>query len=350
MSPDTLAHLNKIFFFQYHLKKLVIDRFSLYNVAPIYKYKCAKINFKNGVTKLPKNRLFQIVYYILEKQKVTAPELAKKFEVSQRTIYRDIDTISNAGIPIYTTRGKDGGISILDTFVLKKAFFSKSEQKLMLDALQGLSFIDQKETSKLLTKFCSIFQIKEDNWIEVDFSSWKSNQPTEKQFNRIKDAILNRNVISFQYINNSGKRTKRNLNPDKLIFKSGNWYVHGFCHLRKEYRLFKLTRIRDLKVLNHNFHWKKLSAKIIHETDKTDLVQVKLKFNKTIAARVYDEFSEDIELDAQGNLYLTTNLPNNDTLYSYILSFANNVEVISPLPVRKQIADKIAKIQEIYKT
>lgn len=309
-----------------------------------------KSTLRTEVTNLSKNRLFQIVYYILEKGKVTAPELAKKFEVSERTIYRDIDTLSGTGIPIYTTRGKEGGISILDTFVLEKAVFSKAEQKIVLNALQGLSFIDQKETAKLLTKFSSLFQIREKSWIKVDFSTWKSNQPSEKLFNNVRNAILNRNIISFQYVDTLGKQTKRDLNPDKLVFKSGNWYVYGYCLLRKEYRLFKLTRMRNLTVLKRKFPLQKPPARLNTTMAKTNLIQVQLKFNKKIASRVYDEFSEDISTDAQGNLYVTTNLPNNDTLYSYVLSFTDNVEVISPLHVREQIAKKIEKIKEKYKT
>ncbi len=293
--------------------------------------------------KVRKNRLFQILYYILEKGKVTAPELAKKFEVSIRTIYRDIDTISSIGVPIYTTQGKDGGISILDTFILEKSFFTESEQELIINALQGLPFIEKKESEELLSKFSSLFQIKATNWIEVDFSSWKSNQPTQEQFNNMKEAILNQNMISFQYINNLGEMTERELNPCKLVFKSGNWYVYGYCHLRKEYCLFKLTRIKSLKMLKSKFSLQVPSPTYLKEIFSFDLIEIELKFDKKMAFRVCDEFSEDISTDAQGNLYVTTKLPNNATLYSYILSFASDIEVISPPQVREQLKLKIKK-------
>lgn len=299
---------------------------------------------------MPKNRLFQIMYYLLEKGKVTAPELAKKFEVSIRTIYRDIDVISSAGVPIYATPGKNGGIAIPDTFILNKSLFTESEQKLMVSALQGLAFLDKEESAELLAKFSSLFSIKDRNWLEVDFASWNSNQPTTAQFNQLKEAILNQNIISFDYTNNLGEVTARKLNPDKLIFKSGNWYVYGYCHLRHKFRWFKLTRIKNLKILTKKFKLQESPSPQTPEIVPFDLVTVKLKFTKKAAFRVYDEFSEDITTDAQGNLFVTTKLPNNERLYSYLLSFADNVEVISPLPVRKKIKLKIQKISKKYKT
>ncbi len=116
------------------------------------------------------SRLFRIVYYLLQNGKATAPELAQKFEVSIRTIYRDIDSISSAGIPIYATQGKGGGISILNDYTLDKSLFSEQEQEQMLTALQGMIATTEKNSNELLIKLNGLFQIKSTNWIEVDFS------------------------------------------------------------------------------------------------------------------------------------------------------------------------------------
>ena len=121
------------------------------------------------------NRLFKIVYYLLENGKSTAPELAEKFEVSLRTIYRDLDAISAAGIPVYATQGKGGGISLLNDYVLEKSLLSEEEREQMLMALQGISSTEGKNTDELLSKLSALFQIKTTDWIEVDFSDWVKN-------------------------------------------------------------------------------------------------------------------------------------------------------------------------------
>lgn len=116
------------------------------------------------------NRLFQIIYHLLENGKSSAPELAQKFEVSVRTIYRDLDTLSAAGIPIYATQGKGGGISLLEDYVLDRSLFSEKEKEQILLALQGIASVEGGNANELLSKLSALFQIKGTDWIEVDFS------------------------------------------------------------------------------------------------------------------------------------------------------------------------------------
>lgn len=132
---------------------------------------------------MSESRLFKMVYYLLEKGKSTAPELSEKFEVSIRTVYRDIDVISSAGIPIYATQGKNGGIFIADDFTMDKSFFTETEKEHILNALQGIIATDGKNSDELLTKLGALFQIKSTNWIEVDFSDWIQNNPKQDIFN-----------------------------------------------------------------------------------------------------------------------------------------------------------------------
>ena len=121
-----------------------------------------------GVLTLQINRLLEIVYALLRQKTVTAKELAERFNVSQRTIYRDIDTLSLAGIPVYTEKGKNGGISLLPEFVLSKSFLSEQEQNEILSALQGLSNIKTAETNQVLQKLSSIFNKSAANWLEKE--------------------------------------------------------------------------------------------------------------------------------------------------------------------------------------
>lgn len=189
---------------------------------------------------MKESRLFRILYYLLQHKKATAPELAEEFEVSVRTIYRDIDYISSAGVPIYATQGKDGGIAILDSFTLDKSMLTEIEKEQILTALEALIATDGKTTDELLIKLKTLFQMQTTNWIEVDFSDWFQEKPAQNIFNDIKKAILDRYVISFEYFNHQGNHVFRHIQPLKLLFKGKAWYVYGFCLLRNEYRFFKL--------------------------------------------------------------------------------------------------------------
>lgn len=293
------------------------------------------------------SRLFRILYYVLEKGKVTANELSEKFEVSVRTIYRDIDVISSAGIPIYATQGKGGGIEIADDFVLKKSLLSEKEQEQILVALKGLEGINKQYENELLTKLSAIFKIKNTNWIEVDFANWQRGNEYDELFNDIKSAIINKNIIRFTYFSSNEKETSREAKPIRLLFKGWDWYVYTFCLLRNEFRYFKLSRIRDLKILDENFEDSYEDVVLIKEMAYKETVRVKLKFDRKVAFRVYDEL-RDIKEDEEGNLYAEIELPNDYNLYNYIFSFGESVEVLEPIEIRNKIRDMINKMSKIY--
>jgi hypothetical protein len=293
------------------------------------------------------SRLFRILYYVLEKGKVTANELSEKFEVSVRTIYRDIDVISSAGIPIYATQGKGGGIEIADDFVLKKSLLSEKEQEQILVALKGLEGINKQYENELLTKLSAFFKIKNTNWIEVDFTNWQRGNEYDELFNYIKSAIINKNIIRFTYFSSNEKETSREVKPIRLLFKGWDWYVYTFCLLRNEFRYFKLSRIRDLKILDENFEDSYEDVVLIKKMEYKDTVHVKLKFDRKVAFRVYDEMG-DIKEDEEGNLYAEIELPNDYNLYNYIFSFGESVEVLEPIEIRNNIRDMINKMSRIY--
>ena len=296
-------------------------------------------------------RLFKIVYHLLEKGKSTAPELAEKFEVSIRTIYRDLDAISAAGIPIYTTQGKGGGIFIMQDFVLNKSILSEQEKEQILMALQGISITEHNQTDELLMKLGGLFQSKVTNWIEVDFSEWYKNTPNYDVFNLIKNAIFNQYIITFSYFAREGNYSNRTVEPIKLIFKNKDWYLYGFCLLRNDFRFFKLTRIKELKILSDTFkHEVKNIPEIETVIKHNNFIPAKLRFSPKAAFRVYDEFTDNISKDNQGNLYVNIDLPDNETLFSYILSFGDNVEILEPDYLRESMKEKLTLMLEKYIT
>lgn len=300
---------------------------------------------------MEQSRLFKIVYHLLEKGKSTAPELVEKFEVSIRTIYRDLDTISAAGIPIYATQGKGGGIFIMQDFVLNKSLLSEQEKEQILMALQGISATEHNQTDELLMKLSGLFQSKVTNWIEVDFSEWYKNTPNYDVFNLIKNAIFNQYTITFSYFAREGNYSNRTVEPIKLIFKNKDWYLYGFCLLRNDFRFFKLTRIKDLEISSDTFIREVKSSHEIETVIKNkNFIHAKLKFSPKVAFRVYDEFTDNVSKDNQGNLYVNIDLPDNETLFSYILSFGDNVEILEPDYLRHSMKEKLALMLEKYIT
>lgn len=299
---------------------------------------------------MQESRYFKIIYYLIENGFATAFELAEKFEVSVRTIYRDLDSLSSAGIPIYTTQGKGGGISILPSFTLDKSLFSLDEREKIVAAMQGILATEGKNTDALLTKLGALFQVKTTNWIEVDFSNWVHRTPQENYFNLLKEAILGKRVIHFIYYNPRKEKSVRKVEPLKLVFKSKDWYLYAFCLERQDFRFFKLTRMRDLEIISETFIPKETPLILDKTFHEEKVVLVKLKFDKTMAFRVYDEFLEEITEDSMGNLYVETKLPDNELLESYLFSFFNHVEVLEPIEVRERMQKKLEEMLKKYIT
>ncbi len=297
------------------------------------------------------NRLFQIVYILLHKKTITAKELAERFEVSVRTIYRDIDTLSSAGIPIYASQGKGGGISLLDDYVLDKSVLSEREQNEILYALQGLSITQAPETDKVLAKLNSLFNKNRTNWIEVDFSPWGSDEKRASQFTIIKDAILSRRILEFNYYSSSSEKSFRRVEPAKLVFKVNAWYLQGFCLTKNTDRFFKITRMSDVVMTEELFSEKPLKESSDNsQIEKTQSwIEVRLKISAQGAYRVYDEFDEnDIIKNKDDSFTITTSLPDNRWLIQYILSFGADIEVLAPQNIRDILRKELELIIRKY--
>ena len=300
---------------------------------------------------MKENRYFQMIYLLLEKGQMTAPELADYFEVSIRTIYRDIDILSSAGIPIYATQGKGGGIAIQDSYVLKKSLLSEQEQKQILMALQGIRVLEDEQINMLLSKLSGVFQRQQGNWLEIDFSTWTKSGAGKHNFQLLQSAIWKSRIVSFSYYSGKGEQTKRIIEPHKLVFKTSDWYLYGYCTLRKDFRFFKLTRIRDLKLQDAEY-MRETPEHIFERSDEFEMktVQVTLLFDAGMSHEVYEKFDEEVSEQADGSLLVTTILPDNELLYSYVLSCRERVEVLSPPYVRDNVRKRVGKMLEIYKT
>lgn len=294
-------------------------------------------------------RLFHILYILLNQKTITAKELAEQFEVSVRTIYRDIDILSQSGIPIYTSKGKGGGIGILSNFVLNKSLLLKEEQEEIISALQGLNATRYADDKGLIMKLSQIFGTSQTNWIEVDYSDWGDGN--KAIFLTAKEAILQKKVLEFDYYNRNSEKLSRSIEPLQLWFKNKTWYLWGYCRVKSDYRLFKLNRIKNMKITRETFtrtipaNTENLAKGFI--TDNA--VKITLKINHSMAYRVYDEFDPESITEEEGNFLVEYSCPEDEWLYGYILSFGKSAEVIEPPHIREIIKNYMTEVLNKYK-
>ena len=294
------------------------------------------------------NRLFEIVYILMQKKKITAKELADKFEVSIRTIYRDIEILSRANIPIYTIKGKDGGIGLLDEYVLNKTILSENEQNQILFALQGMKKVVGEDEKDILEKLSILFNKKVNDWIKIDFSNWGKDKTQKERFEMIKTAILNKNKIEFIYYNSNGNESKRIVEPLQIWFKDKSWYLISYCKLKEDYRIFKIARIKEIKILEEHFE-RELPKEQKEEKYNFKNILLELEINKEMAYRVYDEFeSKEISKKENGNFIVKVEYPENEWVYGYILSFGEHIKVLSPDKAKNIIKYKLEKTLKNY--
>jgi predicted DNA-binding transcriptional regulator YafY len=296
------------------------------------------------------NRLLEIVYVLLFQKTATAKELAERFQVSQRTIYRDIDALSLAGIPVYTEKGRGGGISLLPDFVLNKSILSEQEQNEILSALHGLSVIHTAGVGQVLQKLSAVFNKTAAPWLEVDFSDW--GYGNRQLFNDFKTAILARRVVEFDYYNAQGEMMRRRVEPQLIWFKSKAWYVKGFCLTRMDGRVFKLTRVRNLIATGERFAARDASAPSLPKPPARRPIPftcLTLRIAADMAYRVYDEFCEDsVSVEPDGSFLVAVTWPEDEWVYGTILSYGEKAEVLEPEHIRDIIRDRASGIVARY--
>lgn len=300
------------------------------------------------------NRLFEIIYLLLSHQTMTAKELSEHFEVSKRTIYRDIEALSGAGIPVYMCQGRGGGIRLLDNYILNRAVLSEEEQKAILSALQGLEATTGTRGEALLTKLTGMFRQQNESWIEIDYSDWGGMG--QEKFDSIKQAILSHNVITFEYYGTNGQKSIRKVQPTKLYFRDRTWYLRGYCLMRKAMCLFKLRRMKKVVTTQETFERSSemdAEKKVTNEVMASDSLQTKIVFevDATQGYRIYDEFDdEEIHKNEDGSFLITVNYPIDDWVYGMLLSFGSHLQVLEPKFIRDRIGQELTLMSKLYQS
>ncbi|CAM4264479.1 helix-turn-helix transcriptional regulator [Paenibacillus typhae] len=305
------------------------------------------------------SRLLQMTYILLEKGTVTAPELAERFEVSVRTVYRDVEALSQAGIPVYTSQGKGGGISLTDRFVLNKSLLSDKEQDEILFALQSLSAARLPDSDDVFLKLSSLFRKNSTSWIEVDFSPWGSGQKQKELYTLLKQAILEHKMITFTYFSAAGEQKSRRAAPVKLLFKNRSWYVEAYSFENGAPRTFKITRMSNVQLLEGEGTGLLEFQQVRIDSAGTSVEEIKVNESPRIrlvlniepagAYRIVDEFKEeDILKQEDGSFLVISDMPSGEWLVQYLLSYGDLLEVMEPETLRLEMKARTATMAQKY--
>lgn len=298
------------------------------------------------------DRLIQIIFLLLGHESRTAKQLAKEFGVSTRTIYRDINILSAAGIPILSQKGYGGGLSLLEGFSLDKSYFTEAEQSNIVQALQILKSSNYPDADKALNKVAGLFSHNlQSQWLEIDLSYWGSPEKERNNITALERAVINKYVITFTYFNSELTITDQRVEPLKLLFKSHAWYLIAYSQKRGEIRTYKMSRIRDIQITNQIFDRQlpeDFSITPVYREEWKIPVFI-LHFSEKIAYKVYDEFQEEYikKLD-DGTLEVTFRYQLSDWTFLYLLSFGEYVEIIEPPEAREMLKEKARRIYSLY--
>lgn len=294
------------------------------------------------------DRLFEIMYLLLERQTISARELAERLEISTRTVYRDVEKLSQAGMPVYATRGKGGGISVLPDFVLNRAALSREEKQHIAASVRAFASLQPGGDKRMPAKLAAMLDDGAADWIEVDFSSWSNPAAEKERFETLRQAILEKHTVQFFYANAKGERKLRTVEPLKLGFKSQAWYLFGYCRMRQAERFFKLSRMHQLVPLEETFQ-RAVPAQIFPEDNafQEEYIRLRLRLAPGLSYRAYEEFPV-VEEQVDGSLLVECNYPKGVWLFGYLASFGASCEVLAPEEIRAAYVAEIREISQKY--
>lgn len=305
------------------------------------------------------DRLVSIIMILLKKERIGAQELADMFEVSLRTIYRDIDAINMAGIPIRSFSGVGGGFEIMENYKIEKNVFSTADLSAILMGLTSLSNIVRgDELINALAKVKSFIPADRAkaielraNQIRIDLSAWMGNRNIQLHLEMIKTALQESRLLSFEYIAHHGNKTTRTVEPYQLVLKNSHWYFQGYCYKRNDFRLFRLSRISNLQIEKETFmprDFPKISLDF-EEIFKTVPIRIKLRIHKSVMDRVLDYCSYE-HFSPVDDEYYIVDFPfiENDYNYDILLGFGSKCECLEPLRIRTEMKRKIYDLAAVY--
>lgn len=304
-------------------------------------------------------RIVAIIFLLLQKEKITAKDLAERFEVSIRTIYRDIDCISAAGIPVMAFSGTGGGICIMKEYKLEKGFFSSAD---LASILMGLGFLSDslfdeqlKFTLEKIYAFIPKTQqqsvMQEAGMVSLDMKAWKGHATSQDLIKKLHLALKNRQTITFDYCKANGLVSKRIVEPHHLAFKEQHWYLIGYCLSQASFRNFKCSRISNLHVNSCQFKQRKVPPLIekFTQTMAEKIIRIKLRIHASILDEVLQYCSKDCIVKEDEEYYLVDFRFIDDHYgYSILMSFGEHCECLEPASIRQELIHKLKNTLFLY--
>lgn len=307
-------------------------------------------------------RLLAMTVLLLSRRSVTAKQLSERFGIAIRTVYRDVETLVAAGIPIVSIQGSGGGYSLMEDYRIDRRMLSNDEMSSILSAFRGLNAtIPHESFERIIDTFDGLSESTDQSGISrkpreyftLDLAPWGAGTKFRSSLNDLHRAVRENRVVCFTYRDRNGAQSTRTIEPLRLICKSFIWYLHGYCRTRSDFRLFRLSRTRDINVRPETFTPREIPD------DKNDFesqwnavpADLVLRFSPRKRLHVEEYFpEEDIQYLPDGSLRVKVGIPEDDWVYGMILSYGSDVEVLEPERIRRSIAEHAKNIQKLYET
>ncbi|WP_221563346.1 YafY family protein [Alkalihalobacillus sp. TS-13] len=300
-------------------------------------------------------RLVSIIYKLLNNEILSASALAEKYDVSQRTIYRDIDAICAAGIPVVSYQGVNGGYGIMDGYKLDKSLLGSYDVGSLISILYSMSTVFEDDRALETIERLKSIDSEAGQRLSVDIGG---NGSKPESLRILLKAITNRQVVRFNYVNAKNEKTNRIVEPVRLLYKHSSWYLYGFCRKPMDYRNFKISRMDHLQVSSEYFRQKhdveenRMPGSTYYSVEHEDVETIELHVSSDALASAMDRFPLAIKtFHNDGSLTISFHVykPNEaNWLWSALLSFGSNIEVMKPVELRKKMKKEIKKIIKLY--
>lgn len=307
-------------------------------------------------------RLLGITMLLLSRKRVGAQELARRFEVSLRTIYRDIEAINAAGVPIASFAGIDGGYEIMDEFRIERQIVTYDDLSFIVTALKGMqSTLQDQQMEHLLAKISALFAKSDRHRLEeegeqliIGVNPWMRVDADKEKLAALRLAARNRNVVWLTYSSSEGDTEERAVEPIGLAWKGSAWYLYAYCRLRRDCRTFKLSRIRQLRVDMEVFPRRKERLEDLDarwgQRGMRSFITMVLRFHPRVRVRVEEYFGlEQITMEEDGSLLVRSEHPEDAWLYGMLLSYGPDVHVLEPETLAEEISGQAKRVVELYK-
>ncbi len=296
---------------------------------------------------------------LLERDIIPTSELAERLEVSRRTVFRDIESLSMAGLPIVISRGSAGGVGLMKSFKVDKKLFTPKDIQQLISGLKSYhQLLANRETAHTMTKLQSLMKDTEignprwnNEFVTVDLAPNRGNQSLRSLLNVIDRASNDKLYLLFRYIDKSGFETDRKAEPYLLVYKESHWYLQAYCEERQNYRVFKLARMSEVRISEEKFSPRNFAPLPMDGSEwmKQDMVCVTIKIDKSIKEKVVERFGEDHIVARHDNHYIAKySIADNEEGYNALLNFGHKCEVLEPASIRRKFIEYLQRITGIY--